>query len=191
MGRYRPTTTDDLSVLAGRREAERRELRDLQKPVLRDGGAAYSISRDGDMIVLKGSDGTETSVRDMNTEYGPATASSEGLMSPSDKAKLDGVESGAQANAVTSVNGKTGAVTTPDTTYKAKSDGDGSLTITGSDGTEDSVTVVPKSAVGSPVGAVLPMSSDAPPDSPGTWGRLTAWHVPMTGVTLYLYERTA
>ena len=41
----------------------------------------------------------------------PATTSSAGLMSASDKTKLDGVETGAQVNTVASVAGKTGAVT--------------------------------------------------------------------------------
>ncbi|MDR1755245.1 MAG: H-type lectin domain-containing protein [Eubacterium sp.] len=39
-----------------------------------------------------------------------ATASAVGLMSAADKAKLDGISAGAQINAVTSVNNKTGAV---------------------------------------------------------------------------------
>jgi hypothetical protein len=40
-----------------------------------------------------------------------ASTSSAGLMSASDKTKLDGVAAGAQVNTVTSVAGKTGAVT--------------------------------------------------------------------------------
>ena len=36
-----------------------------------------------------------------------------------EKNKLSGIQAGAQVNAVTSVNGQTGAVTTPDTTYNA------------------------------------------------------------------------
>lgn len=40
-----------------------------------------------------------------------ATTSAAGFMSASDKSKLDGIEAGAQVNAVTSVVGKTGAVT--------------------------------------------------------------------------------
>lgn len=45
-----------------------------------------------------------------NTTYGTATTSANGLMSSTDKSKLDGVQAGAQKNAVTSVAGKTGAV---------------------------------------------------------------------------------
>ena len=48
--------------------------------------------------------------QDTNTTYGAATANAAGLMSAADKKKLDGIAAGAQANAVTSVNGKTGAV---------------------------------------------------------------------------------
>ena len=56
---------------------------------------------------------------DKDTTYNVATTSSNGLMSSADKSKLDGVEVGAQKNAVTSVNGQTGAVATPDTKYTA------------------------------------------------------------------------
>lgn len=48
--------------------------------------------------------------QDTNTTYGAATADAAGLMSAADKKKLDGIAAGAQANTVTSVNGKTGAV---------------------------------------------------------------------------------
>lgn len=44
------------------------------------------------------------------TTLGEATTAAAGLMSNTDKTKLDGVEAGAQANTVDSVNGKTGAV---------------------------------------------------------------------------------
>lgn len=41
-------------------------------------------------------------------------------------------------------------------------------------------------------GAVLMAVDESPAESgcPGTWERLTAFHVPMTDVTLYIYERT-
>lgn len=48
---------------------------------------------------------------DANTTYSAATQSANGLMSAADKKKLDGIATGAQVNAVTSVAGKTGAVT--------------------------------------------------------------------------------
>ena len=46
-----------------------------------------------------------------NTTYNEATTSNAGLMSASDKSKLNGIAVGAQVNTVTSVAGKTGAVT--------------------------------------------------------------------------------
>ena len=45
------------------------------------------------------------------TAHGVATTSVNGFMSNADKSKLDGIASGAQVNTVTSVAGKTGAVT--------------------------------------------------------------------------------
>ena len=48
---------------------------------------------------------------DANTTYSTATTKISGLMSANDKSKLDGIASGAQVNTVTSVAGKTGAVT--------------------------------------------------------------------------------
>ncbi|MBK1711299.1 gp53-like domain-containing protein [Rubrivivax gelatinosus] len=44
-------------------------------------------------------------------EHSAATSAAAGFMSAADKAKLDGISAGAQANAVTSVAGRTGAVT--------------------------------------------------------------------------------
>lgn len=43
-----------------------------------------------------------------------------------------------------------------------------------------------------PVGGTVLMANDESPAAsgyPGTWARLTAFHVPMTGKTLYIYER--
>lgn len=54
--------------------------------------------------------GNKIKIDAKDTTYDPATQSADGLMSSTDKTKLDGIESGAQANAVTSVAGKTGAV---------------------------------------------------------------------------------
>ena len=41
----------------------------------------------------------------------PATQTEDGLLTAADKTKLDGVETGAQVNTVTSVNGETGDIT--------------------------------------------------------------------------------
>lgn len=46
-----------------------------------------------------------------DTTYGAVTQSANGLMIAADKKKLDGIASGAQVNAVTSVAGRTGAIT--------------------------------------------------------------------------------
>lgn len=43
-----------------------------------------------------------------------------------------------------------------------------------------------------PVGGTVLMAKDESPAAsgyPGAWERLTAFHVPMTGKTLYIYER--
>lgn len=43
-----------------------------------------------------------------------------------------------------------------------------------------------------PVGGTVFMAKDESPAAsgyPGAWERLTAFHVPMTGKTLYIYER--
>ena len=54
---------------------------------------------------------TETSANRKYATKSTATTSSDGLISASDKSKLDSIQSGAQKNTVTSVNGKTGDVT--------------------------------------------------------------------------------
>ena len=54
----------------------------------------YNLTKSGNTITLRGSDGSTFNVTDSNTVYGNATASAAGLMSAADKAKLDGVASG-------------------------------------------------------------------------------------------------
>lgn len=70
-----------------------------------DNNTTYSLSKSGSTITLTGSDGSTTSVADSNTTYSTATTSSNGLMSSTDKSKLDGIESGAQKNTVTGIKG--------------------------------------------------------------------------------------
>ena len=54
----------------------------------------------------KGDNSTGTiKTQDTNTTYGVATQTSNGLMSSTDKTKLDGIESGAQVNTITGVKG--------------------------------------------------------------------------------------
>ena len=60
-----------------------------------DTDTTYTLSKSGSTITLTGSDGSKTQVTDSNTTYGAATASAAGLMSAADKAKLDGIEAGA------------------------------------------------------------------------------------------------
>lgn len=54
----------------------------------------YTLTKSGNTITLKGSDGSSVNVTDSNTIYNNATASAAGLMSAADKAKLDGVAAG-------------------------------------------------------------------------------------------------
>lgn len=54
----------------------------------------YNLTKSGSTITLRGSDGSTFNVTDSNTVYGNATASAAGLMSATDKAKLDGVAAG-------------------------------------------------------------------------------------------------
>lgn len=54
----------------------------------------YNLTKSGNTITLRGSDGSTFNVTDSNTVYGNATASVAGLMSAADKAKLDGVAAG-------------------------------------------------------------------------------------------------
>lgn len=55
----------------------------------------YNLTKSGNTITLKGSDGSSVSVTDSNTIYSNATASAAGLMSAADKSKLDSVATGA------------------------------------------------------------------------------------------------
>lgn len=54
----------------------------------------YNLTKSGNTITLRGSDGSTFNVTDSNTVYDNATASAAGLMSAADKAKLDGVAAG-------------------------------------------------------------------------------------------------
>lgn len=69
-----------------------------------DTNTTYTLTKTGNRITLAGSDGSSASVTDSdtNTTYGNATQGVAGLMSPSDKAKLDGIAAG--ANNVTKVS---------------------------------------------------------------------------------------
>lgn len=60
----------------------------------------YNLTKSGNTITLRGSDGSTFNVTDSNTVYGNATASAAGLMSAADKVKLDGVAAGSNHVAV-------------------------------------------------------------------------------------------
>lgn len=60
----------------------------------------YTLTKSGNTITLKGSDGSSVSVTDSNTIYNNATASAAGLMSAADKSKLDSVATGANKTGV-------------------------------------------------------------------------------------------
>lgn len=60
-----------------------------------DNNTTYSLSKSGSTITLTASDGTTSSVTDSNTTYSVATTSANGLMSNSDKTKLNGIATGA------------------------------------------------------------------------------------------------
>lgn len=62
----------------------------------------YNLTKSGSTITLRGSDGSTFNVTDSNTVYGNATASAAGLMSATDKSKLDSVASGANKTVVDS-----------------------------------------------------------------------------------------
>lgn len=60
----------------------------------------YTLTKSGNTITLKGSDGSSVNVTDSNTIYNNATSSAAGLMSAADKSKLDSVATGANKTVV-------------------------------------------------------------------------------------------
>lgn len=60
----------------------------------------YTLTKSGNTITLKGSDGSSVNVTDSNTIYNNATSSAAGLMSSADKSKLDSVATGANKTVV-------------------------------------------------------------------------------------------
>ena len=77
--------------------------------------AIKSITRSGTTFTATALDGTTTTFtqQDSNTTYGVATSSTDGLMSKTDKAKLDGISSGADAVTIKTVK-VNGTALTPD-----------------------------------------------------------------------------
>lgn len=77
--------------------------------------AIKSITRSGTTFTATALDGTKTTFtqQDNNTTYSVATSSTDGLMSKTDKAKLDGISSGADAVTIKTVK-VNGTALTPD-----------------------------------------------------------------------------
>lgn len=63
--------------------------------IAKNTNTTYTLTKSGSTITLTGSDGATTSVADSNTTYSNATTSTAGLMSASDKSKLDGIAANA------------------------------------------------------------------------------------------------
>lgn len=79
-------TTDTTELYAGDKN---------NNAVKINNNTTYTLTKNGSSIVLTGSDGSTQSVADSNTTYNAATQSANGLMSSTDKAKLDGIATGA------------------------------------------------------------------------------------------------
>ena len=126
---------------------------------------------------------TGTTISATDTTYSAATQSADGLMSSSDKTKLDGIESGAEVNDVTSVNGQTGAVVI----------GNATQSTAGLMSAADKTALDNMSGGGLPVGAMVIMKTNSAPGIGGTWSLVTGFKLPMTGssTVFYLFERTA
>lgn len=79
-------TTDTTELYAGDKN---------NNAVKINNNTTYTLTKNGSSIILTGSDGSTQSVADSNTTYNAATQSANGLMSSTDKAKLDGIATGA------------------------------------------------------------------------------------------------
>jgi len=202
MAKYRPSTLDDFDVARRARDEQRRAVDASAMPT---GSNVYATTEKvqnldlGDLVTRVGD--LETGKQDKltaganvqissnvisatDTTYSDATQSTAGLMSTTDKIKLDGIEAGAEVNDVSSVNGQTGAVVIGDATTSAS----GLMSATDKtklNGVVDDVL---------PVGTMLIMKTNNAPSITGTWTLVTGFHLPMTtnsSTTYYLFERTA
>ena len=63
--------------------------------IAKNTNTTYSISKSGSTVTLTGSDGSTTSFTDADTTYATATTAANGLMSSSDKGKLDSIAASA------------------------------------------------------------------------------------------------
>lgn len=87
--------------------------RRIKETFARKSETVSDISRDDTTFTVTKADGTTFEFTQKDTTYDVATIASSGLMSAADKAKLNGVESGAQPNVIesVSVNGTEQSVT--------------------------------------------------------------------------------
>ena len=87
--------------------------RRIKETFARKSETVSDISRDDTTFTVTKADGTTFEFTQKDTTYDVATTTSSGLMSATDKAKLNGVESGAQPNVIesVSVNGTEQSVT--------------------------------------------------------------------------------
>ena len=104
-------------------------------------------------------DGTVTNSAGLDATIPLVTAADAGLLSPGDKTKLDGIQAGAEVNAVDSVFGRTGAVVATDGDYDLGELGDVDLTTTppssGQVLSYDGANWVPQTTASAPVDSVF------------------------------------
>ena len=76
----------------------------IKETFARKSETVSDISRDDTTFMVTRADGTTFEFTQKDTTYDVATTTASGLMSATDKAKLNGVESGAQENVIESVS---------------------------------------------------------------------------------------
>ena len=103
--------------------------------IAKNTNTTYTLSKDGSTIKLTGNDGSITTVEDDNTTYSNATQTVSGLMSSTDKSKLDGIATGANNYSLPTASASTlggikvgtnltinnGVLSSKDTTYSTAS----------------------------------------------------------------------
>lgn len=130
---------------------------DKDKKVLKiNSNTTYTLTKSGSTITLTGSDGSTQSVSDSNTTYSAATQSANGLMSSTDKTKLDGIATGANNYSLPTASSSTlggvkvgtnlsisnGVLSATDTKYNAASTSAAGLMSTADKGKLDVTNIV-------------------------------------------------
>lgn len=152
-------STDTGQMYLGTSTTNLLPIKDTSK-ISTDTNTTYKLSKSGSTITLTGSDGSTTTVSDSNTTYSVATTAANGLMSATDKTKLNGISSGAEVNQNAFSN-----VVVGETTVAADAKTD-TLTLAGSnvtltpDATNDKITVgITKDNVTSALGYTPPTTN--------------------------------